>query len=978
MSIPMLEGRSTTRRLRGALFGALVAAMLLPAGVLAQATGSVAGRVMDGRSGAAIEAAQVYLVGLNLGALSAANGRFLIVGVPAGTHQLRAERLGFATITQQVTVTAGQASAVEFTLEQQAIGLDEIVVTGEAGAARQREIGNAISSVRMGQIVEPTRDVQQLLGGRVAGAVITESTGSAGSGGFVRLRGINSVSMSNTPLLYIDGVRVRSDDLPRNYPRGDRSNRSGNVQPSPLSQINPEDIDRIEVIKGSAATSIYGTEASAGVIQIFTKKGQAGGRPQWSFTGSQTMRHVQKFGGENRDWIDTDGVVMGNSDKHYMEPWLRDAMGTQIAASVRGGLTNTSYFLSAEGSDQDFPMPNDFEKRVAVRGNVGFQIMSGLTMEWNTAFTKSHLQNTPSGDNAQGIPLNAQRPTTSYTGTVPTLRGNIDKLLVFDIDTYIDRFMTGLSLRHNVTTNLDHRFTVGYDRTYTDLRSLRPFGFILDPAGIVNDKRWTGEILTMDYAANYNLPLGEQFAMTFSGGGQAVQNEESSNEGTGLTLPGPSNPTVNSGAITLAFEDRQRVINAGFFLQNRLGWRDRLFLTVGLRVDGNSAFGESFGLQPYPKISASYVISDESFWPEALGTMKLRAAYGEAGRAPGAFDATRTWEASKYVGSSAFLPENLGDPDLGPERTAETELGFTAGLLSDRLTLDVTYFRHRTEDALFEVSAPPSLGEWNEQKKNVGIMKNSGLELSMDATMIERPNFGWDLGLIFYTLDSEVVSLGGAPAFDVGGGGWILEGESVPVILGDYVENPDEKADPRIVRKHVYGPSQPTHTITPSTNLRLPYGITLSARGEYLGGHFIRDANMYGQISRGETAYAGCIRIQEMDKAGRVAELTAMERFRCIQRFATSTAGDRTGPTNRGDFFKLRDVSVRIPLSFWSAVDNPSLTLSARNAYKWVNSDWWSYEPEVGCNGTDGCLVISQQEHIPPPATLTAAFRFGL
>jgi outer membrane cobalamin receptor len=977
MSIAMLDGRSSLRR-RGALFGALLAAVVLslPAAAFAQtATGTVTGRVTDGRTSASIEAAQVFLPGLNLGALSAGNGRFLIVGVPAGTHQLRAERLGYAPVTQQITVTAGQAVATDIQLTQQAIGLDEIVVTGEAGAARQREIGNAISSVKMGNLVEPSKDVQQLLGGRIAGAVITESTGSAGSSGFVRLRGVNSVSMSNTPLLYIDGIRVRSEDLPRTFPRGDRGNRSGNVQASPLSQINPEDIDRIEVIKGSAATSIYGTEASAGVIQIFTKKGQQQGKAQWSFQGAQTLRHTLPFGGEDVDWIDSDGTVMGNSKYHYMEPWLRNAMGSQLSTSVRGGFQNTSYFLSVDGTDQDYPMPNDFEKRVSVRGNLGFTVFEGLNLEWNSAFTKSHIMNTPSGDNAQGIPLNAQRPTTSYTGTVPTLRGNISKLLEFEIDQYVDRFTTGLTLRHNITQNVDHRFTLGFDQTHMDARSVRPFGFILDPTGIVDDKRWSGQILTMDYAANFNQALGEKFALTLSAGGQAVQNEESSTEGTGLNLPGPSNPTVHSAAITLAFEDRQRVINAGFFGQARIGWRDRFFLTLGGRIDGNSAFGESFGLQTYPKISASYVVSDESFWNDSWGTMKLRAAYGEAGRAPGAFDATRTWTPSKYVGTSAFIPQNLGDPDLGPERTAETEVGFTSGLLNDRVTVDVTYFRHRTEEALFNVRAAPSLGPWNSQRQNVGTMENSGLEVTLDATLLDRETFGWDVGLIVYTMNSKVVSLGGIPEFSVGGNGWIIEGESVPVIRGDYVTNPNDKADPIIEERHIYGPSQPTHTITPSTQLRLPYGITLAARGEYLGGHYITDANMYGQISRGETAYAGCIAIQDMDiKQKRTAELTAMERWRCLQRYATLK--NSTGPVNRGDFFKMRDVSLRLPLTFWTAVQTPSLTFSARNAIAWKNSDWWSYEPEIGCNGTE-CLVIAQQEHIPAPATFTASLRFG-
>jgi TonB-dependent SusC/RagA subfamily outer membrane receptor len=976
MSKSMFYVDDPSRAIRACLRAMAVAlslAFAAPGAASAQATGTLAGRIIDGGSGATIEAAQVYLVGLNLGALSAANGRYLIVGVPVGTHELRVERLGYASATRQVTVEANQTLALDIIIEEQAIGLDEIVVTGEAGAARRREVGNAISQVNITQLVEPPRNIEDMLGGRIAGAVITENTGSAGSGNFIRLRGINSVAMSNSPLLYVDGIRVRSEPLPRNYPRGDRSNRGGNVQPSPLSMINPQDIERIEVIKGSAATALYGTEASAGVIQIFTKRGVARGAPEWTFGVQQSLRHVQEHGAEGRDWIDSDGVVMGNSDMMYMERWLREALGTELSASVRGGFQETSYFLSASYANEQYPMPNDFEKSFAVRGNLGFDVGGGLSLEWNNAFTKTHIQNTPAGDNAQGIPLNAWRPTTSYTGTVPTLRENISRLLDFDIDTYLDHFVTGLTARHQVTEQLDHRLTLGYDRTYSDLRTLRPYGFILEPEGVIGDKRWVGEIMTLDYVANFNQAVGESLALTFSAGGQVVETEETSTEGTGLSLPGPSNPTVNSGAITVAFEDRIRVINAGFFVQNRIGWKDRIFLTLGLRVDGNSAFGESLGLQPYPKVSASYVISDESFWNPSWGTVKLRAAYGQAGRAPGAFDAVRTWEPAKYSGESAFMPQNRGNPNLGPERTAEIEMGLTGSFFGDRLAVDLTHYRHETSDALFPVRRAPSEGGWNEQLENVGTLKNNGFEVAVDATIIDRASFGLDLGVLVYTNNSEVVDLGGAPEFSVGGGGYIVPGHPVPVLRSFKVMNPDEYADPVVEEFHFWGPTQPTHTITPSLMMRLPYGVTLSARGEYLGGHYIEDANTWGQISRGESAWPSCIGIQETAAAGRLDELTAYERYRCLQEYASPY----DAPILRGDFFKLRDVSLRVPLSFWTGVSNPSLTLSARNLYRWVNSDWWVLEPEVGCNGMD-CLVLGPQEHIPPPATFTAFLRFGL
>src|SRR6185503_9689280 len=131
----------------------------------------------------------------------------------------------------------------------------------------------------------------------------------------------------------------------------------------------------------------------------------------------------------------------------------------------------------------------------------------------------------------------------------------------------LDHFTTGMTVHHQVSDKLDQRLAVGYDRSYSDFRTVRNFGFILDPTGIVGDKRWLGEILTIDYAGTLNHNFGESFANAFSVGGQIIETEETSNEGTGLQLPGPGNPTVNSGAITVAFEDRIRVVNAGLFVQ---------------------------------------------------------------------------------------------------------------------------------------------------------------------------------------------------------------------------------------------------------------------------------------------------------------------------------------------------------------------------------------------------------------------------
>ena len=213
------------------------------------------------------------------------------------------------------------------------------------------------------------------------------------------------------------------------------------------------------------------------------------------------------------------------------------------------------------------------------------------------------------------------------------------------------------------------------------------------------------------------------------------------------------------------------------FGQTVIDLKDRYFLTLGARVDGNSAFGSDFGLQTYPKAALTWVASDESFWPTAVvQELKLRAAWGQSGRAPGAFDAVRTWEPVGWGGQPAFFPRNVGNKDLGPERTTEIELGFDAALLDNRVTTEFTYYKRDIKDALFNARQIPSLGFLNSQLRNVGEMESNGIELDANVTVIRRPSLEWSVGGSVSTNDTKVTSLGGAADFNLGEFGWIMRG----------------------------------------------------------------------------------------------------------------------------------------------------------------------------------------------------------
>ncbi len=950
------------QRLRPALFtGVLlvIASLLLPAEVQAQ-TGTIEGAVTSAQSGEPLPGVNVVIADLNIGAATGPNGQYSIDQVPAGTHELTARFVGFQTATRTITVAAGATQTVDFALREQVVGLDEIVVTGAAGEARRKEIGNTISSVAVSELQSPPTDVEDVLTGAIAGVSVNLGEGMSGSGAQIRLRGNTSVSQVNAPLVYVDGLRIRSTGFPKVVPPVGYDGRSANVTANPINDINPVDIERIEIVKGAAATTLYGTEAAPGVIQIFTKQG-TDDQAQWSFRTQQGFHEMQAFGPSNEPFF-------------RIDPFLRRAHVQNYAGSVRGGIQGVTYFLSGSYADNQGVLPDDNQQKFSTRANVGFSPIDALQVDFNTYYVNDDVQNPPAGNNAQGLTLNAFRGEQNYfaDSSPSTIRQVLDTRMT----TERDHFVIGGTFRYAPVDGFSNRLRVGLDRVDMELRSFRPLGFVFAPDGIMSNRNWTSNLVTVDFVSNLELDITPDFGSRLSVGGQTVETSTRSVWGYAEGFSSPGEPVLSDGASTLAFEERITEVNAGVFAQNVFSYLDRYFLTVGLRVDGNSAFGDDFGLQPYPKVSLSYAVSDETFWNDDWGTLKLRAAYGHAGQAPGNFDAVRTWASEPWGANSAFLPQNVGNPALGPERTVETEGGFNLTTLGERLNVDFTYYRQITNDALLPVTQVPSQGFAGSQLENVGELRNSGFEFSVDGTVFAAQDWGLDLAATFTTNDSEVLDLGGAPPFGVSGGGWITGGSPFPAIRGRRILNPDEVADPEFLRDdegnitfNIYGPNNPTRTVSFSPTLRLPYGATLSGRFEYQGGHYMDDGASSNLAARGNLPQ--CASFYENP-----GQATALTRARCDVDLQSGAFSSFVYPA---DFLKLRDATLRIPLPFAQSVTRAAtFSLSVRNVRLWLDDDFTAFDPEMTGQEGLGQITRSITEHIPAPYTVTATLDIGL
>jgi len=1001
MSVPrFLTRRSTNpggRDCRRWWVSAVAVAMaLFTAGpVLAQQTGQITGTVTSAGNGLPMGDVQVSIEGTGLGQLSNQDGRFLILNVPVGQVEVVAQLIGYGEERQTVTVAAGAPTVVDFQLRTRAVELEGMVVTGTPIAAQRREVGNSISLITAEQIEAlPVTNVADILRGRTLGVTVTGSPSQPGAGSNLTIRGINSLNGRNDPLIYIDGVRMFE---------GQYETGSGNAQgATSLGGIDPRDIERIEVIKGAAASTLYGTEAAAGVIQIFTKRGRAGA-PRWTFNMDQTITNIGHVGPES----DPTGLQINKCDVRGpfwpdsipLDPtcpssgsWLKLGHGQRYDINVRGGSEDLTYYLSTGYSNEtgNVNAPRGGAESFNLRANFQFDGFENFQVRFNSSYTRRDIEFIPNGDSWEGLLRNV---ATLYEDET----GNQDALVFDKIeDQFINHFNFSGNLNWSPMDNFRHRLNVGMDWSNSDFITFRPWGYFNEPAGTrtvdIEDQR----TLTVDYASSFSsgIPfLTDAFTSVLSAGGQFTAIERLGNRTDVEGFIGPGAKVLeNAETVTNYNEDYDGRKSGGFFVQEQLGWNNRLFITGGFRADSHSNFGNDlehdYFLLIYPKLQATYSLSDHSFWPSWWETSRIRAAYGESGEPPPAGESLVYWQASSLAdeNSLGFIIQNQGNNKIGPERTREFEVGLDGSFMLGKVNYTFTGYRRKTYDGLVRISPPPSNGIAELVYQNIGSWQAKGVEAALDVLAYDgldvqvsvNGRYQWNETMMnkFSNNPDETLNLDYLQSFRVGVP--MPASFQYTLLNGDSVGQLPVYSD----TTEYQGPSYPPHEASFGITATLWNRVTFDAFGLSQWGHVIYDD--LAQEIQGD--YGGfwepCKEIDAQvaaflneEPGSSIDNLTTRQIAKCSQSYS-----DNQDWLDDGDFIRLSSASIsyRLPEEWLTNIpggfEQATLQLQGQNLWLW--SGFRGLDPDALLN-TAATVDRSAGYILPPPKRFTLNLRLN-
>ncbi|MBI4542845.1 MAG: SusC/RagA family TonB-linked outer membrane protein [Gemmatimonadetes bacterium] len=991
----------------------------------------VAGRVTAQATQEPLAGVQVTLGETMRGALTDQDGRYRIQNVAAGRVELRVRYIGYAISTRVLTVAAGETAVADFALSTSAVMLDEVVVTA-TGDHRAREVGNVVSHVAVAEVVEtgPIANMNDLLVAKAPGVQVLPGN-LTGAGARVRVRGTNSLSLNNEPIYVIDGIRMESSV-------GSSSIGIGGTNPSRVNDINPDEIESIEIVKGPSASTLYGTAAANGVIVIRTKRGRPGPARWTAYAEQGIIRDYNTYPTAYRGWrtgttsstnsTPTNGVqciltqvasgaCVQDSVSRYnlFEDPVASPNATghrqQYGLQVSGGSEAAQYFLSGEWEDEvgylkmppfavdtvlarralssedDIPeeqlRPNA-RRRTSVRANVQAALSDRLDVSASSGFVSStqrlpQTQNNVTGllSNAYGGPGNRDNGRFGYRAFTP------DESFSHTTTQNINRFIGSGTANWRPTSWLSARIGGGVDFTSREDSELcrrdECVNFATRKLGFKGNNRTTFANYTFDGSTTARFSVSSALASRTTAGVQYVHERFARNGAFAEDLT-PGATTVSAGAIPSADETTTESITLGAYVEQTFSYRDRLFLTGAVRWDDHSAFGADFRAVRYPKLSLSYVISEERFFPRfgALNSLRLRAAYGASGNQPGSNDALRffapTSSSVDGVDSPALVFSAIGNNELKPERATEVELGFDASLFDNRLSLEFTYYNKVTKDALVSRIVAPSVGASTSRFENIGSVRNSGVEGLLTARIVDRRDFGWDLTINGSHNSNVLEDLGGVPPII---STTRQQREGFP--LDGFWQRPytyqDLDGDGIITRTEIsvadsavfVGYDVPRTEITLSTGFDLlNRRLRLSGLFDFKGGHHLLNG----------TERIRCqSRLNCRGLVDRTASLYEQARSVALRESGTTT---QQGFMEKADFVRFRELSatLNLPDSWARAFGAGRVSFTAAGRNLWINTDYLGVDPES--NFFSGSLgTVSDFQTEGPPSYWTFRLNVG-
>ncbi len=804
--------------------------LILAAFLLLAANGSaqdlaISGTVVSKVSGEYLPGANVVVKGTQLGTTTDVNGAFRLLLTGMNQATLVVSFIGYKPVETRVTAST---SALTVSLDEDVLKMSEVVVTGLATSVKRTNLANSVATVTASELLPtPAATLDGALSGKFAGITVSQNSGAPGGGIDVRLRGISTINGANQPLYVVDGVIVNNAEIQSGVNAVTLAAAAGSRFPQDqpvnrIADINPNDIDNIEVLKGASAAAIYGSKAANGVIIINTKRGKAGKtqidvRQQIGFTSLLKKLGTRKFtsAAEARaqygaageaEFNRSGGVFVDYEDEVYGQKGILN----ETTLSLQGGTDKTRFYLSGLYKNDEGIVKNTGYEKYSGRLNLNHRISERLDVSLNTSFLRTSSDRGLFGNDNSGATIGItlaftpsflqQQPVNGVYPVNPFNSANaIQTIDLIENNELVYRTISSGVLTFNMMRNrsqtLDFIMQGGIDFYSQENQSYFPNELQFEANSPLPGTSIRGLTDSKNTNLYFNLvhryTTSSNFGFRTSAGAQ-FENQDRNNELTVADGLPPDQKNIDQGSSIAVQQNVVLQRERGFFLQEEIDLNEKIFLTAGVRGDASSTNGDTKKYYLFPKASASLRLSQYGFWEglaSAANEFKLRVAYGETGNLPVPTAKFTSFAPANTGGRGGLLLGAVrGNPEIQPERVKELEFGFDAGLFNDKGLLEFTYFRKNISDLLLFRELPPSTG-YASEALNGGKMKADGIEVSLGLTPLRRNNFTWNTRVNFYTTDAEVTQLE-VPAFNVLGFADVLgryrieEGKSPTQIIG--------------------------------------------------------------------------------------------------------------------------------------------------------------------------------------------------